>query len=300
MEDMALQRLFTIPSLNRTMRSQCTCALRTHYTRIAARRRCAPGRPTRPLWRFTTPHFPPETLLHARSAASPAALPVPLCPQCLSGGAVGRSRLPTPDPRLITHFYAPPARAIAAPGGSYTHPRIFTLLTLFGDHLRATHLPCARSPLPRPTAGTVPGLPCGSVAGFGRSVVPCAHCPRRSPGVATPLSCAARRPEQDRLPPPPPRAHLYLLLPLHPLSRRASDCLHPNLPHLVGQPGARTKYLVVSSKKRRPPLVLSERLHSPAGAAIAAHPCPSVAKAVAVTLHTPRSHPPRPFPAPGP
>ncbi len=55
------------------------------------------------------------------------------------------SLAPGPFPRgLITHFYAPPPRAIAAPGGSYTRSRIFTLLTLFGDHLRAARLPCAR------------------------------------------------------------------------------------------------------------------------------------------------------------
>ncbi len=84
---MALQRPSTISSLSRPARPQRADASATHCARIAARRRIAPGRPTRPRSRIAIPHSPPETLLRNRLPASPR-------PRCFPP-AVLNSRLST-------------------------------------------------------------------------------------------------------------------------------------------------------------------------------------------------------------
>ncbi len=58
------------------------------------------------------------------------------------------SRRTRPPAGLITHSYAPPRHATAAPGGSYAPSRILTLL---GDHLRARPHYRALACIPSPT-----------------------------------------------------------------------------------------------------------------------------------------------------
>ncbi len=169
------------------MRSQRVSASQVRCMRVGYEERFARGCPTRPLCRFATPHFPPETMLRNRLPALP---PAAVCPE--HGRRVARPRPALrPWPSQLSPFYSqlsPPA---------VRRPCIF----------RSSALPLPvsfRLPLSRPTASSMTSrrsepTSCGFLQEETRALV-LSDAPLWEPGppgdplgvaAPTPLSCEA-------------------------------------------------------------------------------------------------------------